>query len=91
MDPKQSVEILKALADETRLAIVRKVAESSEPTPGCDLPGACQQQLSQPAMSHHINRLVEAGILGEVKRGTKKAYILHHDTLAHIGIDSTKL
>ena len=91
MKPTQPVDIFKALADETRLAIVRKVAASNEPTPGCELPGACLQQLSQPAMSHHITRLVEAGILSEEKSGTKKAYTLRRDILAEAGIDVTKL
>ena len=91
MKPTQSVDILKALADETRLEIVRKIAKSDAPTPGCELAGGCTQQLSQPAMSHHINRLVEAGILDEVKHGTKKAYTLRRDILAEFGIDITKL
>lgn len=91
MERVQPVDIFKALADETRLDIVRKVACSEEPTPGCDLPEACEQQLSQPAMSHHISKLVEAHILSEEKHGTKKVYTLRRDVLAEAGIDVTKL
>jgi len=91
MEHNRSVEILKALADETRLSIVRRIAESDESTPGCELPGACKHQLSQPAMSHHISKLVEAGILGEEKQGTKKLYTLRREILNQIGIDVTKL
>lgn len=91
MDRNQSVEILKALADETRLDIVRKIALQDEATPGCELPGACKHQLSQPAMSHHINRLVEAGVLSEEKQGTKKLYSLQRSALERFGIDVTKL
>ncbi len=91
MDRNQSVEILKALADENRLAIVRKIAQDTAPTPGCELSSACTQQLSQPTMSHHVNKLVEAGVLGVKKQGTKKIYTLQCDTLESIGIDVTKL
>ncbi len=91
MERNQSVEILKALADETRLSIVRKIAKDTAPTPGCELSSACSQQLSQPTMSHHVSKLVEAGILSEQKNGTKKVYSLRCDVLEEIGIDITKL
>jgi ArsR family transcriptional regulator len=91
MDRNQSVEILKSLADETRLAIVRKIACDVAPTPGCELSSACVQQLSQPTMSHHVSKLVEAGVLREEKQGTKKAYSLQREALEQIGIDVTKL
>ena len=91
MERVQPVDIYKALADETRLAIVRKIALRTEPTPGCDLLETCGQRLSQPAMSHHISKLVEAGILEEEKRGTKKVYTLRRDILSQVGIDATKI
>ncbi len=91
MERNQSVEILKALADENRLAIVRKIARDVAPTPGCELSSACMQQLSQPTMSHHVGILVKAGVLSEEKQGTKKAYSLRCDVLEGIGIDITKL
>lgn len=91
MDRNQSVEILKALADETRLSMVRRIAKDTAPTPGYELSSTCTQQLSQPTMSHHVNRLVEAGILGVEKRGTQKAYSLRREVLEQIGIDVTKL
>lgn len=91
MDRGQTVEILKALADENRLAIVRKIACDEAPTPGCELSSACVQKLSQPTMSHHIGRLVEVGVLSEKKEGTKKSYALKREALEQIGIDVTKL
>lgn len=91
MERNQSVEILKALADETRLSMVRKIATDTAPTPGHVLSTTCTQQLSQPTVSHHVNRLVEAGILGVEKRGTQKVYTLRRDVLEQIGIDATKL
>ena len=91
MERNQSVEVLKALADETRLSMVRKIAKDTEPTPGCELSSTCSQQLSQPTMSHHVNKLVEAGILGVEKRGTQRVYTLQREMLDKIGIDVTKL
>jgi ArsR family transcriptional regulator len=91
MEQNQSVEVLKALADETRLSMVRKIAKDVAPTPGCELSGACTQQLSQPTMSHHVNMLVKAGVLKVAKQGTKKSYTLQREALSSIGIDVTKL
>lgn len=93
MEQKRTVEILKALADETRLSIVKKLSSDHESLPSCDLVTTCAstQQLSQPAMSHHFSRLVEVGVIREEKRGTQKIYTLDNDLLATIGVDVTKL
>jgi DNA-binding transcriptional ArsR family regulator len=48
-------------------------------------------KLSQPAMSHHFNKLVDAGVVSEEKRGTQKLYELNTALLKSIGIDVTKL
>lgn len=93
MEQKLQVEVLKALADETRLSIVRKLATTNEPVTSCDIVGSCGSLscLSQPAASHHFSKLVAAGVIREQKRGTKKVYSLARDTLASIGVDATKL
>ena len=86
-------QVLKALADETRLAIVRKLASQDESVSSCDIVGSCGSflKLSQPAMSHHFGRLVDAGVLLEEKAGTSKRYRLDMQALATIGVDVTKL
>ncbi len=88
-----TVEIFKALADETRLGLVRKLVSHAEPVPSCDLVQSCAAflKLSQPAISHHFGRLVDAGVLEEEKRGTQKCYRLNVELLRSIGIDVTKL
>lgn len=93
MEQKQTVEVLKALADDTRLSIVRKLAEAKEPVTSCDIVCSCKslESLSQPAASHHFAKLVKAGVVREQKRGTQKVYELAADTLASIGVDVTKL
>ncbi len=93
MEQKRTVEALKALADEVRLGIVKKLARSSEPIAGCDIVASCANlhALSQPAVSHHFSKLVDAGIVREEKRGTQKAYVLDRTFLGSIGVDVTKL
>lgn len=94
MNQPQTVTILKALADETRLGIVQKIARDRDDSviKGCDI-RACESitKLSQPAMSHHFAKLVEAGVLLEHRNGTEKAYSIDHELLSSVGIDITKL
>lgn len=93
MEQLQTVEILKALADDTRLSIVRRLASAGGPVTSCDIVCSCKslENLSQPAASHHFGKLVKAGIVREQKQGTKKVYSLAYDTLASVGLDATKL
>lgn len=88
-----TVEILKALADETRLGLVRSLVGKGEPVTSCEVVISCASflALSQPAISHHFIKLVDAGVLREEKRGTQKAYALNRELLASVGIDATKL
>lgn len=85
--------ILKALADETRLDIVRRLSKGDSALLSNNLARDCQSlgKLSQPAMSHHLGKLVDAGILHEQKIGTEKTYQLNAGLLEEIGIDPTKL
>lgn len=93
MEQQKTIDALKALADETRLGIVRKIAHSTEPTASCDIVSSCASflRLSQPAMSHHFSKLVDAGVLVVEKQGTHKSYRVDTDFLVSIGIDATKL
>ena len=93
MEQKQTVEVLKALADETRLSSVRNLATQPGAVSSCDIVESCASflSLSQPAMSHHFGKLVAAGVLIEEKQGTKKVYRLNGVLLASTGVDVTKL
>lgn len=88
-----SIEIVRALADEVRLGMVRILARSPSPISGCNVVGSCESlgRLSQPAASHHFRKLVEAGVLVETKDGVAKSYRLDRDLLLSIGIDVDKL
>lgn len=88
-----SVRILKALADEVRLDVVRHLATKVEPMPCGKVVSSCSKalRLAQPTMSHHLSILVRAGVLTEQKSGKSKSYQLNTSLLRGIGIDPNKL
>jgi len=61
-------EVLQALADPVRLAVVRDLAESAEPRP-C---GSLLQSVTKSTLSHHLRILREAGIIQMRLEGTRK-------------------
>ncbi len=89
----QTVLLLKALADDIRLGIAKDIAKKDIAIPSCDVVGACARrlELSQPAMSHHFKKLVDAGVLLVEKHGTEKHYRFNHEFVARHGIDIAKL
>lgn len=93
MNTLMTSDVLKALADETRLNLVRKMIDAKEPISSCDLVNSCASflNLSQPAISHHFSKLVAAGVISEQKHGTQKSYSLNRQLLQSIGINVNKL
>lgn len=85
-----NVNIFKALADKTRLDIVRSLSKKPRDTASCGEVSTCSS-LSQPAMSHHFKKLVDAGVILERKQGTEKIYELNHQLFAEVGINPDKL
>lgn len=65
LDP--DIRLLQALADPTRLEIVRQLAASPEVC-ACDFTSCCG--VSQPTVSHHLRVLREAGAVDSERRGT---------------------
>ena len=84
---EQTIIILKALADPTRLDIIRRLIRDGA---SCTEVRA-KSALSQPAISHHFGKLVEAGIVLEQKSGKEKFYELNTTLLNQHGIDPHKL
>ena len=93
MSHEKMVNIFKALADNTRLDIVRRLRYETTGLPSCDLVSSCSNEtkLSQPAMSHHFGKLVDAEILVERKVGTEKYYQLNKELLESVGINYKKI
>ena len=88
---KQIVKLFKALSDETRVDIVRHLLGNGN---GKEL--SCQEllhkfPLSQPTLSHHFNKLIDANILKVRKEGTSHFYSIDSDYLENLGIDIHKL
>jgi ArsR family transcriptional regulator, arsenate/arsenite/antimonite-responsive transcriptional repressor len=71
VDPE--IQLLQALADPTRLAIVRQLAQDGEVC-ACDFTSCCD--VRQPTVSHHLKVLREAGIVRSERRGSWIFYTL---------------
>ncbi len=78
-DPE--VRLLQALADPTRLAIIRQLRGQSEVC-ACDFTSCCD--VAQPTVSHHLKVLREAGLVRGERRGTWVWYSLDPDGLARL-------
>jgi ArsR family transcriptional regulator len=74
--------LFKALADPHRVKIVNLLATSPDPVCVCEFTGPLG--LSQPTVSHHLKKLVDAGLLAREQRGTWAYYSLNHDTLGQL-------
>lgn len=73
------VALFKALADETRLEIVRLLARASGELCACELEE--HFELSQPTISHHLRVLRQAGIVRGERRGTWVHYAIAPEAL----------
>ena len=74
-----TARLFKALADPHRVKIVNLLATSAEPVCVCELTQPLG--LSQPTVSHHLKRLMDAGLLEREQRGTWAYYSLRPDAL----------
>lgn len=88
-----TAQILKSMADDTRLAIIRKLASEPHEVACIVIVKDCSLalNLSQPTMSHHFQKLVISQVLLERKVGKEKYYHLNLDLLTSIGINPHKL
>ena len=79
LDP--DVRLLAALADPTRLAIVRELAATTE-TCACDFTAI--GDVRQPTVSHHLRVLREAGVVTSERRGQWIWYRLAPDVAVRL-------
>jgi ArsR family transcriptional regulator len=85
---KTTIKLFKSLADETRLAMLKRLAQTDEM--------ACQElmkefSLTQPTLSHHFNKLVDADVIKNRKEGALWFYSINRQFLEEKGIDLNKL
>jgi DNA-binding transcriptional ArsR family regulator len=72
-----TAELMKALADPTRLTMVASLWKSDAPICICDFTAGLD--LSQPTISHHMAKLKEVGLVESEKRGIWVYYSLSAD------------
>jgi ArsR family transcriptional regulator len=77
-----TARLFKALADPHRVRIVNLLATSPDPVCVCEFTGPLG--LSQPTVSHHLKKLVQAGLLEREQRGTWAYYSLNRDALGRL-------
>ena len=77
---EEAANLLKALADPTRLSMVACLWQASAPVCICDFTATFD--LSQPTISHHMGKLKTAGLIESEKRGIWIYYRLRDD-LSH--------
>jgi ArsR family transcriptional regulator len=78
-DAEATAALFKALADPTRVRIVNLLARNPEPACVCELTPAVG--VSQPTVSHHLKKLVQAGLLQREQRGVWAFYSLDREGL----------
>ena len=72
--------VFKALADPARVRIVNLLATTDEPVCVCELIEPLG--LSQPTVSHHLKKLMSAGLLRREQRGVWAYYSIDEKALA---------
>ncbi|CAN5731559.1 metalloregulator ArsR/SmtB family transcription factor [soil metagenome] len=74
--------LFRALSDPTRVRILNLLANSPRPVCVCDM--NAEFDLSQPTMSHHLKKLVGAGLLTREQRGTWAYYALNEEAMRRL-------
>ena len=79
-EQQRLLRVFKALADATRLEILRLVGSQPGPTCVCDI--VDHFELRQPTISHHLKILREAGLLRSSRQGIWSFYEADPEGLA---------
>jgi len=74
---EEAADLMKALADPTRLTMVAALWKAKSPICICDFTAGLE--LSQSTISHHMARLKEAGLIDSEKGSIWTYYRLRHD------------
>ncbi len=81
---KDLVKVMKALSDETRISMVLNLINEGEV--------ACNDfsknyKLSQPTLSHHYKKLIDANVILARKEGVNQYYSINLTFLKRLGLD----
>ena len=81
--PDPDIRLLAALADPTRMEILRQLAGSSEVC-ACDFTSCCN--VLQPTISHHLRVLRDAGAVVSTRRGNWVFYRIAPSLIDRLGL-----
>jgi DNA-binding transcriptional ArsR family regulator len=76
------IQLLSALADPTRMEILRELAGAAEVC-ACDFTSCCD--VSQPTISHHLKVLRDAGAVLSERRGSWVFYRISPNLMERLG------
>jgi len=81
-EAQATAALFKALADPHRVRIVNRLATSRQPVCACEFTDLLD--LGQPTVSHHLKKLVQAGLLDREQRGVWAYYSLRPAALRRL-------
>src|SRR5437867_310483 len=81
-EAEATARLFRALGDPTRIRILNLLLSSDDPVCACDLFPATG--LSQPTVSFHLKKLLEAGLIRREERGTWAYYSVNDDAMARL-------
>ena len=83
-EARATAEVFKALGDPHRVRIVSLLAVSDDAVCVCDLTPALG--ISQPTVSHHLKKLLTAGLIVREQRGTWSYYSLDREAIERLAV-----
>jgi ArsR family transcriptional regulator, arsenate/arsenite/antimonite-responsive transcriptional repressor len=89
-EAEATADVFRALADPARVRILNVLSTSDEPVCVCNLIEPLG--LSQPTVSHHLKKLVDAGLLDREQRGKWAYFSIRPDAATRLAgvVDLTK-
>jgi ArsR family transcriptional regulator len=76
--------VFRAMGDPARVRIVNLIATNTEPVCACALYEPLG--LAQPTVSHHLKKLVDAGLVEREQRGKWAYFSLKHDAVEKLAV-----
>ena len=83
-EAEATAELFKALGDPARVRIVNMLATAAEPVCACNMIDPLR--LSQPTVSHHLKKLLDAGLVDREQRGKWAYYSLKRDAVEKLAV-----
>jgi ArsR family transcriptional regulator len=83
-EAEATAELFKALGDPSRVRIVNTLATAPEPVCVCNLIEPLG--LSQPTVSHHMKKLLDAGLVTREQRGKWAYFSLKRDAVEKLAL-----